>query len=121
MKFNGKTQRQFDTSLDTKAHPIATITLSQPLILRSAFASGAKITSTAAAGLTLNGISHRAIVTIHARRDGSVLQAVGSIAVSFATWDIKPAPAYGLFGSLASDGTGEFSLVLDRATSTASG
>ena len=121
MKFNGKTQPQFATSLDTKAHPTATITLSQRLILGSAFASGATITSTAVAALTLNGVSHRAIVTIHARRDGSVLQAVGTIPIPFATWDIKPAPAYGIFGSLANDGTGEFSLVLDRAGNTASG
>ena len=89
MKFNGKTQPQFATSLDTKAYPIATISLSQQMILGSTFASGATITSTAVAAVTLNGGAHRVIVTIHQRRDGSVLQAVGTFPIRFTTWGIE--------------------------------
>jgi hypothetical protein len=120
MKFNGKTQPQFANSLGTKVHPIATITLSHPMTLGSTFASGATITSTAVVTLSLNGVSHPAILTIQARREGSVLQAVGSIPVPFATWNIKPPAGYGIFGSLANHGTGEFSLVLDRTGDSAS-
>ena len=121
VKFNGKTQPQFATSLHTRAHPIAIITLTRQIILGSAFVSGVTITSTAVVTLTLNGVSHPVIVTIHARRDGPVLQAVGTVPVPFATWDIKPAAGYGIFGSLANDGTGEFILFLDRTGNAASG
>jgi hypothetical protein len=53
-------------------------------------------------------------VTISARRDGSEIQAAGSIPVPFADWRIIGPAGYGLLGSLADHGTAEFRLVLDR-------
>jgi polyisoprenoid-binding protein YceI len=118
VKINGKTQPQFGISLGTQAHPIATFTLSHPVPLGSAFASGATITSTAAGALAMNGVSRPATVTIGERRDGPVLRAAGSIPVQFSAWGIKAPAGYGVFGSLASDGIVEFSLILDRTGNT---
>ena len=60
----GKTQPQFATSLGTRQHPVATFTLTQPVTLGSAFASGATITATATGQLTMRGIAHLVTVTI---------------------------------------------------------
>jgi VCBS repeat-containing protein len=50
--------------------------------LGSAFTSGATITATATAYLTMNGSSHPVTITISGRRDGSALQAAGSIPIT---------------------------------------
>jgi hypothetical protein len=113
VKINDKTQPQFGGSLGTQAHPIATFTRSHPVPLGSAFASGATITSTAVGVLAMNGFSRPATVTIRGRRDGPVLRVAGCIPVQF-----KPPAGYGIFGSLASRGIAEFSLILDRTGST---
>jgi hypothetical protein len=118
VKINDKTQPQFGGSLGTQAHPIATFTRSHPVPLGSAFASGATITSTAVGVLAMNGFSRPATVTIRGRRDGPVLRVAGCIPVQFSTWGIKPPAGYGIFGSLASHGIAEFSLILDRTGST---
>jgi polyisoprenoid-binding protein YceI len=114
IKVNGKTQPQLASSLSTRAHPEATFTLSGPVTLGPALGSGAVITTTSTGQLTLRGISHEVTVTTSARRDGTVLQAAGSIPISFTRWGIKGPPGYGLFGSLADHGTAEFLLTLHR-------
>ena len=62
----------------------------------------------------MHGSSHPVTVTISGRRDGSALQAAGSIPVAFSHWGIKGPTGHGLFGSLASHGVAEFLLVLHR-------
>ncbi len=114
MKAGGKEQPQFAKSLGTQDHPDATFTLTQPVRLSSAFTSGATITATATGQLTMNGASHLVTVTISGRRDGSALQAAGSIPVAFASWGIKGPQGYGFLGSLANHGVAEFLLVLHR-------
>lgn len=115
VKVGGKTQPQFATSLDTRRYPAATVTLARPVPLSAAFAAGRTVTITAPGELTLRGITRAVTVTITARRDGTVLQAVGTIPVTFATWGITRRPGYGAIGSLADHGTAEFLLVLRRA------
>jgi polyisoprenoid-binding protein YceI len=114
IKVGGKTQPQFARSLGTQGHPAATFTLTQPVTLGSAFTSGATITATAAGQLTMHGTSHPVTLTISGRRDGSALQAAGSIPVAFSDWSIKGPAGYGFFGSLASHGVAEFLLLLHR-------
>ena len=70
---NGKTQRQFATSLGTRTHPSATFTLPHPVTLAPAFASGATIKITAAGRPTMHGVTHTVTVTISGRRDGPEL------------------------------------------------
>jgi len=108
----GKTQPQFTQSLDIKVHPAATITLARPVTLPPAFTSGATITVTAPGNLTLRGITRLVTVTISARRDGTALQAAGSIPITLSRWGITEPATYGIVGSLASHGTAEFLLLL---------
>jgi polyisoprenoid-binding protein YceI len=110
----GKTQPQFTRSLDTNQHPGATITLARPVTLPPAFTSGATITVRATGRLTLRGTTQQVTVTISARRDGTALQAAGSIPITFSRWGITEPANYGMVGSLASHGTAEFLLLLHR-------
>jgi polyisoprenoid-binding protein YceI len=109
-----KTQPQFTRSLDTNQHPGATIMLARPVTLPPAFTSGATITVRATGRLTLRGITQQVTVTISARRDGTAVQAAGSIPITFSRWGITEPASYGMVGSLASHGTAEFLLLLQR-------
>jgi polyisoprenoid-binding protein YceI len=109
----GKTQSQLAAILDAKDHPIATVALDRPVTLPPAFASGEAITVAAAGHLTLRGISQPVTLAISARRDGTVLQATGSIPVAYSRWHITP-PEAGIFGSFASQGIAEFLLILHQ-------
>jgi polyisoprenoid-binding protein YceI len=108
-------QPQLVHSLGTAAHPVATITLARPVPLPAAFSSGATLNRTAAATLTLNGITRPVTVTLSVRRDGPVIEAAGSLPVSFAYFGIKGPGGYGFLGSLANQGSAEFLLTLAPA------
>jgi polyisoprenoid-binding protein YceI len=109
----GKTrQPQLIKSLDVTAHPVATLTLTRAVPLSAAFSSGAVITRTAAATLTLNGTTRPVTVTLSVRRDGPAIEAAGSLPVTFSDFRITGPGGYGVFGSLASEGTAEFLLIL---------
>jgi polyisoprenoid-binding protein YceI len=113
---NGKArQPQLVQSLNTVRYPVATITLAGPVALPAAFTSGGTITRTAAATLTLNGTTRPVRVTLTARRDGPVIRAAGSLPVAFADFGISRPRGYGFLGSLATNGTAEFLLVLARS------
>ena len=110
---DGKTrQPRLVKSLGVTAHPVATITLTRPVPLPAAFPTGAVVTRTAAATLTLNGLTRPVTVTLSARRDGTAIEAAGSLPVAFSGFRITGPSAYGFLGSLASDGTAEFLLIL---------
>lgn len=105
-------QPQLVKSLDVTVHPVATITLTRPVPLPPAFASGATVTRAAAATLTLNGATRPVTVTLSARRDGTAIETAGSLPVAFANFDITGPSGYGVLGSLANNGTAEFLLIL---------
>jgi polyisoprenoid-binding protein YceI len=111
---DGKTTPQLTTSLDTARHPEATVTLTRPVTLDPAFISGGTVTATVTGELTLRGVAHPVTFTVTARRDGTALQATGTIPVAFADWDIPSPTGYGSLGSLADHGVAEFFLVLRR-------
>jgi polyisoprenoid-binding protein YceI len=110
----GKTQPQLARSLGTNHHPTAAITLARPVTLPPAFTSGATITVRAPGRLTLRGTTRLVTVTLSARRDGTALQAAGSIPITLSRWGITEPASYGIVGSLASHGTAEFLLLLHR-------
>jgi hypothetical protein len=113
IKVNGKTgQPQLVKSLGVSAHPVATITLTRPVPLPAAFGNGTVVTRTAAATLTLNGTTHPVTVTLAARRDRGAIEAAGSLPVAFSDYRIAGPGGYGFLGSLASNGTAEFLLIL---------
>lgn len=111
---NGKTESQFEKSLDTASCPSATITLTDPIKLNAAFTSGATTTLPATNRLTLHGISHSVTFTISIRRYGIEVQATGTIPVAFSRWDIEGPQNVGSLGSLANHGVAEFLLRLQR-------
>lgn len=115
---NGKTQPQFTRSLGTAGHPVATFTLARPVTLGPAFASGATVTVTGIGDLTLRGVSHLVTFTITGRRDGTALEAAGSIPVTFSAWGIKGPAGFSFLGSLANRGVAEFLIVLRHGNGT---
>jgi polyisoprenoid-binding protein YceI len=115
IRVGGKTSSQFASSLDTSSHPVAVITLTHAVPLTSGFVSGLTVRVRAAAELTLNGASRPVTVMFTARRDGALIQAAGSLPVTFATWRVSQPQGFGFLGSLASNGTAEFLLILRRA------
>jgi len=114
VKVSGKAQPQFANSLGTRDHPLASVTLTQPLALSPAFAAGRTIAGTATGDLTMNGTSHPVTIMLTARRDGSKLQTAGSIRVQFTRWGIRQPSGFGFVGSLANHGDAEFLLILHR-------
>jgi polyisoprenoid-binding protein YceI len=114
VKVGGKTQPQFAKSLGTQQDPEAMFTLTRPVTLSPAFASGATIKVTATGLLELNGSTRQVTFTVSGRRDGTALQVVGSIPVAFSSWSIRGPSGYGLLGSLADHGVAEFLLILHR-------
>jgi len=114
IKVSGKAQPQLAKSLDTAQFPAATFTLAHPVTLGPAFTSGATITTTATGELAMHGTAHLVTVTITGRRDGSALQAAGSIPVPFRQWGIKGPSGFGFLGSLADHGAAEFLLILHQ-------
>ena len=110
---NDKPAAQFAETLDTQRYPSATCTLTQPITLPSEVTTGATVTAPATARLTLHGVTRPVTFTVTGRRNGSALQATGSIPITFSDWAIKP-QSYGPIGSLADHGVAEFLLVLHR-------
>ncbi len=115
---NGKTQPEFARSLDTARHPVATFTLARAVTLGPAFASGATVTVTGIGHLSLRGVSHLVTFTITGRRDGTALEAAGSIPVTFSAWGIRGPAGLPFLGSLANHGVAEFLIVLRRGNGT---
>ncbi len=114
LRVNGKVQPQFVTSLGVRSYPDATFTLTRPVALPASFSSGRPFRSAAAGRLTLHGTTRPVTVALSARRDGRTLAAVATIGVPFSRWHITGPRGYGFLGSLASNGTAEMLLILDR-------
>ena len=58
-------------------------------------------------------------LSVTGRRDGSALQAAGSIPITFSAWDIRRPAGFSFLGSLANHGIAEFLIVLRRGNDTA--
>ncbi len=115
VKVGSKTPPQLVRSLGTVTDPDATFTLTRPVSLGPAFASGATITVTSTGRLAMHGVSRAVTFTIRGRRNGAVLQAAGSIPVAFSGWGITGPAGYGFLGSVADHGTAEFVLTFRRS------
>ncbi len=118
MKVGGKAQPQFAVSLGTQRDPAATFALTRPVALGAAFAGGSAVTLTATGQLAMHQISRPVTCTLSARRDGAVLQAAGSIPVTFSRWRIREPRGLGFLGSLAGNGVAEFLIILQHSGAT---
>jgi polyisoprenoid-binding protein YceI len=114
IKVNDKASPQFEKRLDTRGHPDASFTLGRPITLDPDVNTGGTIAATATGQLTLHGVTGPATLTFSGRRNGSALEAAGSIPITFSDWGIDPPENYGFVGSLADRGMAEFLLVLHR-------
>jgi hypothetical protein len=110
----GRKTPQVAISLDTSRYPTATIALTRPTNADTTLGSGATVTTTAPAEMTLRGRTHPMTITLTAHRDGALLRAAGSFPVAFADWGIAGPESYGPLGSLADHGTAEFFLTFHR-------
>ena len=108
IKVGGKTEGTFAKSLDTEDHPNARVSLSEAFSLTDAFTSGSGIARSVGGDLTMRGKTLPVTISVSARRDGSLLQAVGSIPIDFSRWGIDSPQG------LADRGSAEFLLVLHR-------
>ena len=110
----GKPSPQLAASLDTAADPDATITLTGPVRLPAGFDAGRTVTAQFPGQLMLHGVTRPVTITLSARRDGSTVEAAGSIPVTAAHWDVTLPAGFGFLGGLSSEATAEFLLILHR-------
>jgi polyisoprenoid-binding protein YceI len=110
----GKPRPQFATSLDTAAHPEATITLAGQVRLPAGFGGGRTITAVVPGQLTLRGVTRPVKITVSVRRDGAAVEAAGSFPVVSGRWGIALPAGLGFLGGLSSRATAEFLLILHR-------
>jgi polyisoprenoid-binding protein YceI len=110
----GKPEPQLATSLDTAAQPDATITLADQARLPAGFGGGQTVTVVLPGRLTLRGVTRPVMITILARRDGTTIEAAGSLPVASGRWGIVLPAGFGFFGGLSSQATAEFLLILHR-------
>ena len=89
VRVEGKQNTSIFQILDTNQYPVATITLTQPIAFASLPTNGQTISSHATVSLALHGITHTVILTIMARSNGSVLEAIGTAPVRVSDWRIQ--------------------------------
>ncbi|MDQ1364490.1 MAG: hypothetical protein QOF20_630 [Acidimicrobiaceae bacterium] len=94
--------------MDTASFPTAKFTLSKPIQLSTLPANGVQVTSQATGDLTLHGVTKSVTFPLTAQRNGSVIQVLGSIPITFADWNISN-PSGGP-ATTADNGTLEFQI-----------
>ena len=75
--------------MDTSTYPTATFKLTKPILLGSIPAEGVVITEQATGDLTMHGTTKSVTFPVQARRNGSTIQASGSIPIVFADYNIE--------------------------------
>jgi len=97
--------------MDTASFPIATFTLTQPIKLGTLPASGVRATASAVGNLTMHGVTKSVTVTLVGARTGNTVQVSGSVAITFADWNISN-PSFPPTVTTEDHGTLEFLLNL---------
>jgi polyisoprenoid-binding protein YceI len=95
--------------LETERFPESTFTLTGPLELPSPPTAGEAVSVTATGDLTLHGVTRPVDVPVEARWNGSTIEVVGNIDVTFSDYDIE-APSVGGFVSVEDEGEIELQL-----------
>ncbi len=75
--------------MDTASFPTAKFALTQPIQLSSVPANGVQVTAQATGDLTLHGVTKSVTFPLTAQRNGSVIQVLGTIPITFADWNIS--------------------------------
>jgi polyisoprenoid-binding protein YceI len=103
-----------ERGLQTGQFPTATFTLTQPIEVGDVPKDGQAIEVSAVGDLTLHGVTKQVSVPIHAQIDGDTIQAIASVDVALADYDIE-APTGFLVLSIADTGTIELHLLFQKA------
>jgi polyisoprenoid-binding protein YceI len=103
-----------ERGLQTGQFPMATFTLTQPIEVGDVPKDGQTIEVTAVGDLTLHGGTKQVSVPIQAQIDGDTIQAIASVDVALADYDIE-APTGFLVLSIADTGTIELHLLFQKA------
>jgi polyisoprenoid-binding protein YceI len=75
--------------MDTASFPTAKFALTQPIQLSSVPANGVPVTAQATGDLTLHGVTKSVTFPLSAQPNGSVIQVLGTIPITFADWNIS--------------------------------
>jgi polyisoprenoid-binding protein YceI len=75
--------------MDTASFPTAKFTLTKPIQLSTVPANGVQVTAQATGDLTLHGVTKSVTFPLTAQRNGSVIQVLGTIPITFADWSIS--------------------------------
>jgi polyisoprenoid-binding protein YceI len=103
-----------ERGLETDRFPTATFTLTQPIEVGSRPQDGETIELTAVGDLMLHGVTKQVSVPIRAEITGDRIQAIASLDVALADYEIDP-PTGVLILSIADTGTIELHLLLRKA------
>jgi len=102
-----------DRGLETDRFPTATFSLTEPIEVGSKPADGQTLKLTAVGDLTLHGVTKQVSVPIQAQRSGDTIQAIASVDVALADYDIQPPTGF-LVLSIADTGTIELHLLFQK-------
>jgi len=81
---------QFQTRImDTAMYPTATFTLTKSIEFATLPANGVKVTESATGNLTMHGVTKSETFPLTAQRNGSVINVLGSIKITFSDWNIS--------------------------------
>ena len=100
--------------LQTDQFPTATFTLTKPIEVGSVPKDGQTIQAVAVGDLTLHGVTRSVEISIQAQRNGSEIEAIGSVDVALTDYAIE-APTGFLVLSIANIGTIELHLLFQPA------
>jgi hypothetical protein len=78
------------------------------------WAGGRTVSAALPGWLTLHGVTRPVTITVSARRDGTAIEAAGSLPVASGRWGITLPAGFGFLGGLSSQATAEFLLILHR-------
>jgi polyisoprenoid-binding protein YceI len=103
-----------ERGLETDRFPTATFTLTEPIDVGARPKDGQTIDLTAVGDLTLHGVTKQVSVPIRAAISGDRIQAVASLDVALADYDIEKPTGF-LIVSIADTGTIELHLLFERS------
>ena len=82
--------------------------------LPAGFGGGRTVSAALPGWLTLHGVTRPVTITVSAQRDGTAIEAAGSLPVASGRWGITLPAGFGFLGELSGQATAEFLLILHR-------
>jgi polyisoprenoid-binding protein YceI len=106
-------RRIHQMGLESDRYPTATFTLTTPIVLPAAAATGQALHVSATGDLTIHGTTQRVTIPMDAQLANTQIQVVGSLTFPFGEFNMVP-PSIAGFVTVQDNATMEFSLLLQR-------